>query len=119
MPHLGGDLFADVACVLARADDAAQDGGAVAGVEGHGADEGVRVALPLHMLRIAERLQHALPAAVGGAGALVEHQRQVHVEQAHGVLGALQITGHPVQTVGDAGEHGNPPWAMGCEWPAP
>src|SRR5690606_29643439 len=34
-----------------------------------------------------------------------ERNRLRDIEQAHGVLGTLQVTGHPVQVVGDAAQH--------------
>ena len=92
-----------MAAVFPRGDQEAQDGGVVVGIEGEAAREGEGVAGPGDVVGVAERKQQALPAAVGGGGALVQHQVQVHIEQACGVLGALQLTGHPVEGIGDAG----------------
>ena len=68
MPLLGGDLLADVAGVFAGGDDAGEDGGVWSRVEGEGAGEGVGVARPLDVLGVAEGVEDALPAVVGGGG---------------------------------------------------
>ena len=81
-PHFGGDLLADVAGVFAGADEAGEDGGLVGGVEGEGAGEVVGIAGPLDVLGLAEGEEDALPAAVGGGGAFVEHEVEVDVEDA-------------------------------------
>ena len=102
VPLLGGDLLADVAGVLASHDEQREDGAFGIGIEAEGAGEHVGVTLPGDVLGVAERLQHALPAALRGDGGFVEHQVEVYVEQASGVLGALEVAAHPVEAVGYA-----------------
>jgi hypothetical protein len=97
VPLLGGDLFADMASVFARSDDAGDYGGFVGSVKGEGACEVVGIAVPLELLGLAEGGDEAQPAVVGAGGALVEHEIQVDVEEAGGVLCALEVTAHPVQ----------------------
>jgi hypothetical protein len=112
VPLLGGDLLTDVAGVLAGGDDAGEDRALVRGVEGELVRERVGIAGPLDVSGIAEGEQDALPAAIGAGSALVEHEVQVDVEQTRGVLGALEVTGHPVETIGDSGEH----WLTPLDW---
>ena len=102
VPLLGGDLLADVAGVFARGDEQREDRGAGFDVEGEAADEVVGVALPLDVFGVVEGMEDTLPAVLGGGGGLVEHEVEVDVEQAGGVLGTLEVAGHPVERVGDA-----------------
>ena len=44
--------------------------------------------------------------AAGIERALVEEELEVNVDEARGVVGALEVATHPVEAVGDAGEHG-------------
>jgi hypothetical protein len=105
MPLLGGDLLADVAGVFAGGDDAGDDRGLEGGVEGERPGELVGVAVPFEALGLTESLEQTHPAAVGAGGALVEHEVEVHVEQARSVFGALEVAAHPVERIGDAREH--------------
>ena len=52
--------------------------------------------------RLAEGGEEALPAGfrIGAAG--VEHETHGHVELAHGILSALEVAAHPIETVGYA-----------------
>ena len=106
LPQLGTDLLAHLARVLARRRDAGGD-------RRRGCwdrkSESAR----------SDRHRHstpdladcpARPARAASAGpalerGLVQHQVQLDIQHARGVLGALQIAAHPVQTVGDAREH--------------
>ena len=102
LPLLAGDFFADLAGIFAGAVDAEGDGGGADAIEDECAGHGFKAALPLHARGLAERGKEALPAGfeVGAAG--VEQEAHGHVELAHGVLGALEVAAHPVETVGYA-----------------
>ena len=60
--------------------------------------------MPFHSMPVglAERGDQALPARLGAGAAGVEHQAHGHVELAHGILRALEVAAHPVETVGNA-----------------
>src|ERR1035438_2401152 len=49
--------------------------------------------------------EQAEPAIGAGGWRLVEAKLEVDVDEAGGVLGALEVAGHPIKVVGDAGEH--------------
>ena len=55
--------------------------------------------------RSAQRFEQKAPAAGAGFGRLIEPELQFDVDEARGVLGALQVAAHPVEAVGDAREH--------------
>ena len=67
----------------------------------------------IHMPRALLVFKHegidALPAPAGAEGRFVEHQIEVDAHQAHQMLGALEITAHPVEIVGYAREHQSVP----------
>src|SRR5207245_353828 len=52
-----------------------------------------------------QRFEQPQPTARARLRGLVQAQLKIHIDQAGGVLGALQVTAHPVQTVRDSGEH--------------
>ena len=105
VPLLGGDLLADVAGVFPRGDDAGEDRPFQPGIEREPLGEFVGIVGPLYFLGAAQLHQQALPAAVRTGRALVQHQAQIHVKQARGVLRALDVAAHPVQAVGNAAQH--------------
>ena len=106
LPLVRADLFAYLARVLAGRGHAGGDRRTVARIEGKDLRHLVSIAAPGQVGRIAQRRQNPPPAAVRARGGLIQHQVQIHVEQAGGVLGPLQVAAHPVQAVGDAREHG-------------
>ena len=53
-----------------------------------------------------ESFQQPQPASRAGFRRLVEPQLQIDIDQPSGMLGALQVAAHPIQTVRDPGEHG-------------
>src|SRR4029079_5067372 len=56
------------------------------------------------VVRIAADVDERPPLLAGTAGE-VEHQIQVDVDEARHVLGALDVTAHPVDRIGDAAQH--------------
>ena len=65
----------------------------------------IEVAGPLQSGGIAERGNEALPVGFGAGAARVEHEAHGDVELAHGILGPLEVAAHPIEAVGNAGEH--------------
>ncbi len=105
LPLLGGDFFAHLAGIFARRVDAIGDRGGIDVIEDQLARHRFKRAVPLHSIRLAQRRHHALPARLRVGAAGVEHQAHGHVEQAHGILRALQVAAHPVEAVGNARKH--------------
>src|SRR5215472_9154104 len=50
-------------------------------------------------------MHNTLPSALRVGRALVEHQVEVHIEEAGSVLRALEIPAHPVQAIGHTAQH--------------
>ena len=106
LPLLGGDFFADLAGVFARAVHAEGHGGGIEAIEDEGVRHRIQIAVPVQALGIAKRRQQACPACFGRGAAGVEHQAHGDVELAHRVFCPLQVAAHPVEAVGNAAEHG-------------
>ena len=49
--------------------------------------------------------EQAEPAVGAGFRGLVETELEIDIDEARGVLGALEVAAHPIEVVGDAGEH--------------
>ena len=64
---------------------------------------GLAVALR-ELLGVAGGGDERLPL-LGGADGQVEHQVEIHVDEARDVLGALDVAAHPVDRIGDAAQH--------------
>ena len=52
-----------------------------------------------------QRTQRTRPYPVIGVSSVFEHQVELDIDDASGMLGALQIPAHPIQAVRDAGKH--------------
>ena len=95
LPQVGADLLADLAQVLARGVDARGDRFLVAAIERELMDQGDDVAGAAVDHRRLQAVEDAMPVAARRLRRAVERQVGVHVDQARGVLGPLQIA--PVQ----------------------
>ena len=110
-PHLGRDHLAHRPRVLAGAVRAAEDRARVVGVERQEADHVLAAELAevlVEGLAVAGGVHERLPLLLG-LDREVEHEVEVHVDEAGDVLRALHVARHPVDRVGDAAQHRRSP----------
>ena len=107
LPHLRRDRLARTTCVLPRRTHGAGDRAREREVLREQGGDGRRVGLTADRLRVGTHHveQRAADRALVGA-AVLEEEVVVHVEQARGVLGPLDVATDPVQRLGDATQHG-------------
>ena len=107
LPHLRADLLAHLARVLARGRDAGDDRRrGCSGRRSDGASTRYGVDRPPRAAG-AGRLASSRPQLAGArsGGRSRSSVRLTSTSDARGVLGALEVAAHPVEAVGDAGEH--------------
>ena len=112
LPHFERNLLAHVPGVFARGGDAVDDRVRVLGVEGEEVDDVLaagHLVVFVEILVVAGAAQDGFPERLLFLGielGQIEHELEVDVEDAGDVFGPLGITAHPVEGIGDAGEHG-------------
>ena len=108
LPHLGRDLIADTACVLARLRDARRDGVRVLRPPEQELADGLRRVL-VEVLAVdlvaADEQQQPTPGLVAPRRIRVEERVEVDVHDPADELGTLDVAGRPVQRLGDAAQH--------------
>ena len=102
-PHVGADDFADDPGVLAGGGQRRGDAAGVVGLPGQVVLHRLAVRLARHVVDAADD-QQRLPLLFE-RDVEVEQQGLVDVEDAGGVLGALEVAAHPEAVFGDARDH--------------
>jgi hypothetical protein len=104
LPHLRADLFADLAGLLARGADARRNGLAIGEVDVRPVERiGACRRGPRRWRRQALEQSSPMPRRI--ARRPIERQIEIDVDRPRDVLGALEITAGPLQTVGDPRQH--------------
>ena len=109
LPHLCAALFANLPQILARRCNARNNRRRIRLIERENVRKRGRIDLAILGSRRLQSFQKPPPSPRPGLGRLIEAQLQIDVDQARGVFGALQVAAHPVETVGDARQHGRLP----------
>ena len=117
LPHLGADLLAHLARVLARGVDARGDGVVVGEVQNRAGRHDFRMGTVGRRRRHPKAGQQPAPVPRRVDRRPVQRQVQVHVHEPRRVLGALEVPAHPVEAVGDSRQHGAVPSAK-CQVPS-
>ena len=108
LPHLGTNLLAHAAGILAGAGETGEDGVGILLLEGDELHNGVAIGLLVKLVEeflVFEGVDDGRPVLAHGRLALaieVEHELEVDFQQAGVVLGPLDVAAHPQKTVGDA-----------------
>ena len=95
-------MFANLTGIFAGAHDAGYDGRAFGGIVQQRLNRSLTKVVIIRGGFDAQRARQTHPIPVVGTGAAFQHQVELNLDDARGVLGAFEIPAHPIQTVANA-----------------
>ncbi len=101
-PHFTGNLLAHLTRVFTGIHDATNDGSFDARIKDQRMFKCRDADLSIQLQRFAQAQVDAAQLTFHCLWLLFEHQLDIGIQQARGVLGPLQISRHPIQTIGNS-----------------